>query len=285
MLRSSPPYRRRLVCEQKLLGKAITAVLLQLKALRGMFGILAGRHSGVSELNFRLPPDTPVFLNRITRPLSSALHRGRLPPGLDCKLPRLETRPPACCPQPSARDFTRKCTYSSCFPANDPREPLPDVRYVDHACTPGGASGSTTVTHRPTHRPTRGRRPPCLPRRGSQEELGGHEPFLAGEAPTPPPCIHAGQDPLPRALAEAAISTLSSGSCSREQLGRWHLEAQDYFYMAICPRPGLAGSDRPKESRGRWETPGQLRMHGPAPRAVLGRLEMWCEDREETRVP
>lgn len=165
--------------------------------------------------------------------------------------------------------------------SNDPREPLPDVRHVDHACTPGGASGSTTVTHRPT----RGRRPPRLPRRGTQEELGGHEPFLAGEAPTPSPCIHAGQDPLPRALAEAAISTLSSGSCSREQLGRWHLEAQDYFYVAICPRPGLAGSDRPKESRGRWETPGQLRMHGPAPRAVLGRLEMWCEDREETRVP
>ncbi|EPY79352.1 hypothetical protein CB1_000932070 [Camelus ferus] len=50
--------------------------------------ILAGRHSGMSELNFRLPPDTPVCLNRITRPWStlSTYHSGvselnfRLPP-------------------------------------------------------------------------------------------------------------------------------------------------------------------------------------------------------------
>ena len=68
-----------------------------------------------------------------------------------------------------------------------------------------------------------------------------------------------------------------SGFRSTQQLEKWHLEAPDYFYVAICllDRPG-----RPQQARGipqQVVTAGQLGTQA-LPLTVLGMLEMWPED-------
>lgn len=88
-----------------------------------------------------------------------------------------------------------------------------------------------------------------------------------------------------KAPGEAMPSPPSTSFCSTEQLEKWHLkDSPAIFKWPSASRPGLAGSNRPKECHSRGVTPRQLRMPNPDPDCcsrATGNVAGRCQEEKE----